>query len=177
MDQFLPLIQQSTTYSLQEITQALEGAQQFNLSLTAQEKEALILSRNNSLTTHRRLELSDTILPTIIQRFSSSQYINNDNYLDHLMRLTDMFYHFKNATMDLVTDIELINFMEEQFNNVCYGDLDYLESTCLERFAKAVRSGKDNYQSTEGRNLYEDLSEEKRWDADLYQDVLKELFW
>ena len=39
--------------------------------------------------------------------------------------------------LDEISDEELLQFMQEQFDSVCFGDLDYLEGTCLEIFAQA----------------------------------------
>lgn len=38
-----------------------------------------------------------------------------DTYADTLTELMELFYQFKNETLDLVNDEELLNFMEEQF--------------------------------------------------------------
>lgn len=74
-----------------------------------------------------------------------------------------------------MTDTELIHFMKEQFETVCYGDLDYLEGTCLEVFAQAVCSGYRGYRRTEGRGEYGRFDEVQRWDAQLYMEALKDL--
>lgn len=52
-----------------------------------------------------------------------------------------------------------------------------MRDTCLERFSKAVRDESLDYIYSQGKNVYENLSEEQRWDKDLYQSVIKELFW
>lgn len=53
----------------------------------------------------------------------------------------------------------------------------YLENTCLERFSRAVRDGNLGFIKTGGADAYDELSEEERWDPELYRSVLKELFW
>lgn len=55
--------------------------------------------------------------------------------------------------------------------------LEYLESTCLPRFAYAICSGDRGYVKSGGKGEYEKLSEEQRWDGELFMDVIKELFW
>lgn len=67
--------------------------------------------------------------------------------------------------------------MREQFEEVCYGSVEYLEETCLERFARAVRAGYRRYVRRQGHGEYERLSEEMRWDKELYLLSLKDLFW
>ena len=67
--------------------------------------------------------------------------------------------------------------MKEQFETVCFGSLDYLEDTCLEVYAEAVRKGHKGYTASGGRGEYSEFDEAQRWDSELYQQVLKELFW
>ena len=56
-------------------------------------------------------------------------------------------------------------------------DLDYLEGTCLNIFAQAVRAGYDGYKASDGYGEYGKFDEVKRWDYELYQETLRELFW
>lgn len=49
---------------------------------------------------------------------------------------------------------ELLHLMKEQFENICFGDLDYLESTCLANFAEAIRAGYEGYKSSDGYGEY-----------------------
>lgn len=60
---------------------------------------------------------------------------------------------------DEITDDELLHFMKEQYEGICYGDqyegicygdLDYLEGTCLCNFAQAIRAG---YEGHRGRTV------------------------
>lgn len=99
------------------------------------------------------------------------------NYRDSLIRLQEIFYLYKNEMMDEITDDELLEFMREQFENVCYGDFDYLEGTCLDIFAQAIRAGYSGYIQSEGRGEFEKFDIVKRWDKELYLEVLKELAW
>ena len=58
---------------------------------------------------------------------------------------------------DEITDDELLHFMKEQFDGICYGDTDYLETTCLEIFASAVRAGYDGLPASDGSGEYAKL--------------------
>lgn len=154
-----------------------EKTEKFGLQLTRKEAKELVVCRNQSLKKYKRVEFGEGILDNVIYAFCDSQYIHSENYLETLQHLQDMFYEFKNETGDKMTDDELLTFMREQFENICYGDLEYLESTCLDRLATAVKSGYRGFQKTGGYGEYEELSEEQRWDNDLYMQVVKELFW
>lgn len=83
-----------------------------------------------------------------------------------------------------MTDNELLDFMKQQFEDVCGGDLEYLSGTCLERFARAIRSGyqshaqrrlRDEYSMGQNGNEYSQFCEEAGWDYELFRMKLEEL--
>ena len=154
-----------------------EDTARFGLSLSQEEALELAACRNESLRKWRRVEFGQGILKSLIWTFCDSPYLNQDNYAETLRQLQDIFYEFKNETSDRMTDQELLNFMREQFDDVCFGDTGYLEETCLDRLAAGVRSGYTGFHGTDGRGSYHDFSQETRWDADLYMEALKDLFW
>jgi len=147
----------------------------FGLSLNREEAKALVLCRNESLKKHRRVEFGEGILNKLIFEFCDSQYISQDNYLDTLSRMQDIFYEFKNESNDLLTDDELMNFMKEQFETICYGDLDYLEGTCMKVFTEAIRAGYRGYEKSQGFSEYSQFDTVQRWDKGLYYSILSEL--
>lgn len=149
----------------------------FGLSLTEQEAHELVICRNESLKKYRRVEFGGGILDKLIFAFCDSPYISQDGYKETMEELQDIFYCFKNEAADQLTDDELLAFMKEQFDVICMGDTEYLRSTCLPRFASAIRAGYEGYRKSGGNGEYEKLSEEERWDETLYMDVVKELFW
>lgn len=154
-----------------------EKTEQFGLTLTEEDAESLMECRNESLKKYRRVEFGNGILEKLIYSFCDSQYIDQNNYLEILEQLQEIFYEYKNEADDKLTDDELLTFMKEEFESDCAGDMEYLESTCLERFATAIKSGYVGYKETEGHNEYEKFDEEPRWDKELYLTVLKELCW
>lgn len=113
----------------------------FNLSLTEEEAKELVLSKKESLKRQGRLEFGESILPKLIYAFCDSSYIHQGNYLETLEGLQDIFFTYKNETMDGITDDELIAYMREKFEGECGGSLEYLEETILESFARKARSG------------------------------------
>lgn len=171
----------------QELARVLEcnkKMEQYGLALSEEEASNLMLSRKASLADSQRVEFAEGILPKLIHYFCDSQYITQDNYADTLDQLQELFYLYKNETQDELTDDELLEFMRNQFDDVCYGDLDYLANTCLERFARAVRGNhnqqqsrlRDEYSLRETENDYSKLSEESRWEYEVYKMKLEDLF-
>lgn len=163
-----------------QITQVLETnkyTEKYGLVLSNEDAELLAEERVNALRHEQRIEFGQGILPKIIYAFCDSSYIMQQNYRDSLIRLQEIFYSYKNEMMDEITDDELLEFMREQFENVCYGDFDYLEGTCLDIFAQAIRAGYSGYIQSEGQGEFEKFDIVKRWDKELYLEVLKELAW
>lgn len=158
-----------------KVLEANQYTQKYGLTLSEEEARIIVTERKNTLKEQKRVEFGESILPRLIYEFCDSDYIDQDNYVETMIRLQEIFFLFKNEMLDEVTDNELIHFMKEQFETVCYGDLDYLEETCLDVFAQAVRSGYRGYQGTEGRGEYGQFDEVTRWDPRLYMEALKNL--
>jgi len=148
--------------------------EKYGLKLSAEDTEVLIAEKMNTLKEERRVEFGQSILPQIIYAFCDSSYIAQDNYVETIVRLQEIFFYYKNEMCDEISDEELLNFMREQFEDVCFGDVEYLETTCLEIFAAAIRAGYRGYQSTEGRGEFSRIDIVQRWDKELYLQALQE---
>lgn len=162
---------------LSKVVKTNETTEQFGLSLTEQDAELILKERKNSLAEQKRIEFGEGIATKIIYEFCDSDYIHQSNYVDTIIRLQEIFYLYKNEMQDEITDDELLHLMKEQFENLCFGDLDYLESTCLASFAEAVRAGYDGYKGADGYGEYSGFDDAKRWDYELYLETLRELCW
>ena len=88
----------------------------------------------------QRVEFGPGVLDKIIFAFCDSNYIYQDIYAETIARLHEIFYLYKNESMDEMTDDELIHVMRNAFDGECQGSLDYLEDTYLEEFAREIRS-------------------------------------
>lgn len=179
------MIAQQQKQELARVLDCNKKTEQFGLVLSEKEAKNLMLSRKTSLADSQRVEFGEGILPKIIYYFCDSQYINQDSYADTLAQLQELFYTYKNETQDELTDDELLEYMRKQYEEVCYGDMDYLSNTCLERFARAIRSGynsrvqsrlRDEYSLRDTMDEYGELSEETRWDCNVYKTKLEDLF-
>lgn len=168
------LLQQKN--QLAKVLETNEMTARYGLVLTQQDAELLAAERSRVLKRERRVEFGPGILPKVIEQFCDSDFIDQNNYVDTLLRLQEIFYLYKNEMQDEISDEELLHFMKEQFEEVCFGDLGYLEGTCLQIFAEAVRAGYRGYQASEGYGEYTELNEVKRWDRDLYLEALYDLF-
>ncbi len=162
---------------IQKVMESNQYTEQYGLTLSAQDAEVLAQERKSTLMEQKRVEFGESILPRIIYEFCDSAFISQSNYVESLVRLQEIFFLYKNEMLDEISDEELLNFMKEQFETVCFGDFDYLEGTCLDIFAQAVRAGYRGYQKTGGRGEYVAFDEVPRWDKELYLETLRDLCW
>ncbi len=161
---------------VKEVLARNRDTEKFGLALSEKEAQLLVAERGEVLRKERRVEFGQGILPKIIDTFCDSAYITQDSYCDTLIRLQEIFFLYKNEMLDEITDDELLEFMREQFDGVCCGELDYLEGTCLDLFAQAIRAGYSGYEATGGRGEFEKFDLVKRWDKELYLAALMDLF-
>ena len=95
-----------------EITAVLNTNQyteRFGLVLSEEEAKLLVQERFESLKEQQRVEFGKGILDKLIYAFCDSAYIFQDNYVDAITRLQEIFYLYKNESMDELTDDELID--------------------------------------------------------------------
>ena len=162
---------------LSNVIKTNETTEQFGLSLTEEDAKLILAERKNALAEQKELSLVKELRQKSFMNFCDSEYIHQSNYVETIIRLQEIFYLYKNEMHDEITDDELLHLMKEQFENICFGDLDYLESTCLANFAEAIRAGYDGYKGSDGYGEYSKFDDVKRWDYDLYLEALKELCW
>lgn len=117
---------------LEQVRETNQYTEKYGLTLSPEDTEILLAEKKQILKKERRVEFGESLLPRIIYTFCDSSYISQDEYVDTLVRLQEIFYLYKNEMQDEITDEELLNFMKEQFETVCFGDLQYLEGTCLD---------------------------------------------
>lgn len=151
----------SEQYQVNQIMKTNEESKENGLTLTKEDATALVAARGDTLREERRVEFGDSISPKLIRAFADSSFINQEDYAEIIVRLQEIFFLYKNESMDMVTDDELLEIMKNAFENESGGDLEYLEGTALEAFARSVRAGEnwaDRYKR-EKLNLGDDFDE------------------
>lgn len=132
--------------AVNEIIKCNDFTENFGLYLTPAQAMDLAETRSISLRDSGRIEFGSGVIDKIIKEFCDSPYISMHNYTETLNELVEIFYYYKNETMDLICDDDLISFMKSAFDGVCQGSLDLLSGRELYRLAKNLRfSLPDNY--------------------------------
>ncbi|MDD6798057.1 MAG: DUF6323 family protein [Clostridia bacterium] len=131
----------SEQHQVDLIKKTNEYVRQFGLCLTDCDIKELMKSRRECLSEQQRVEFGQGIIDKIIFAFCDSDFIYQGNYAETIIRLQNIFYLYKNESLDELTDDELIDVMKNAFNGECNGSLEYLEETYLEQFARNIRTG------------------------------------
>lgn len=140
---------------LAKVIETNQYTERFGLALSQQDAQLILDNRKTALHEQRRVEFGEGIVPKIIFEFCDSDFIDQSNYVDTIIRLQEIFYLYKNEMNDEITDDELLHLMKEQYEMQCHGDLDYLESTCLSDFARVIRAGYGDLRNFSGGGLDE----------------------
>lgn len=155
----------SGSNQLERLMTCNQYTQKFGLTITKEDAEILVKDRKDALREQQRVEFGEGILAKLIFTFCDSPYIYQENLVDTIGRLQDIFYLYKNESLDELSDDELVEYMKKSFDGECQGSLDYLEETALDRFARKVRC--DSHQFM-GR--YEEEYNSIRMHADGYEE-------
>lgn len=126
---------------LAKVIETNQYTERFGLTLSQQDAQLILDNRKTALREQNRVEFGEGIVPKIIFEFCDSDFIDQSNYVDTIIRLQEIFYLYKNEMNDEITDDELLHLMREQYETQCFGDLDYLEGTCLSDFTRIIRAG------------------------------------
>lgn len=113
----------------------------YGLVLTEQQAIALVETRANSLKETGRIEFGSGVIDKIIFAFCDSPYLAMHRYEEILHELIHIFYFYKNETLDLMSDDELIGHMKQLYDGVCQGSLELLSGRELDRLARNLRYG------------------------------------
>lgn len=137
---FLELVSRQKLARVEELRQCNDFTCRFGLFLSESQIQSLVEQVFTALQETGRIEFGQGILKRLVYEFAPSPYIMQANYEDTLLELLDIFYYFKNDSLDMLSDDELIILMAKYFN-ACQGSLDYLRETALSELCRSVRFG------------------------------------
>lgn len=128
-----------------EILECNEVTRDYGLKLNEEDVKEIIKTRNIALEKSGRIEFNGQIINKLIIAFCDSPYISQHNYSETINELVEIFYNYKNETLDFIGDDELIEIMKEYFDNYCQGSLELLEGKVLYKIADNIRNGVKEY--------------------------------
>lgn len=137
--------------AVNEIVRCNDFTAEYGLVLTLEQAAELAEARFASLSANGRIEFGGGVIHKIIKEFCDSPYITIYNYAETLHELLKLFYFYKNETLDLLSDDDLIKFMKDSYNNTCCGSIELLAERELDKMANNIRYGNAPFY-TEDKN-------------------------
>lgn len=134
----------------------------YGLKLSESQITNLVTQRFEVLQSTGRVEFGAGVLPKLIEAFCDSVYITQENYEESIATLQELFYYYKNESLDTLSDDELIDFMRSNFDGPCQGSVDYLGDTSLETLCRNARYAKNGIARTDEENDEDGYSDD--WD-------------
>lgn len=134
-----------------EIEQINKETLQYGLKLSEKDIKTIIETRNVALKSNGRVEFGGGIITKIISTFCDSPYIYQSNYVEIIDDLIEVFYYFKNETLEELSDDELMDFMKDYFDNKCQGDLDVLYKY-LDKVSHNIKYGVGDYLNVDDKD-------------------------
>lgn len=128
-------------HAVAEILSCNEFTAKFGLILSRLDAIELVETRTKTLKSTGRVEFGGGVIEKLIREFCTSSYISRHNYVETLHGLIEIFYYYKNETLDLISDDELIKFMRKSFDEICQGSLELLSGRELYNLARNLRYG------------------------------------
>ncbi|MBP3464316.1 MAG: hypothetical protein J6K45_07570 [Clostridia bacterium] len=139
---YLEMINPKEKNEIADIKKCNEYISQYGLILSDNQIKSILEKRREILKETGRIELRKGILDKLIKEFCDSPYMNQENFVQNLYELIEIFYEYKNETMDLLTDDELLDFMKKSFDETAKGDLEYLSGTIMYKMRENLLKGK-----------------------------------
>lgn len=149
MDEIINLFQEGSLDKqvFNDILKCNELTHEYGLRLNEDDIKEIINTRNLALEKSGRIEFNGQVINKIVMVFCDSPYISQYNYSDTINELVEIFYNYKNETLDYIGDDELIEIMKEYFENYCQGSLELLEGKVLYKIADNIRNGVKDYKN------------------------------
>jgi hypothetical protein len=146
--------------AIDEIIKCNDFTEEYGLVLTYEQAVELVETRFESLSANGRIELGGGVIDKIIKEFCDSPYVTRYNYAETMQELLKLFYFYKNETLDLLSDDELIKFMKNSFNNSCSGSIELLAERELDKMANNLRYGYSPFYSEDSDSHKENENEQ-----------------
>ena len=164
-DSYLEIINKRKQTEIANIKKCNEYTSKYGLILSDNQIENILERRKETLKETGRVELREGIIDKLIKEFCDSPYMNQEKFANNLYELIEIFYEYKNETMDLITDDELIKFMKSSFDGIAQGDLEYLYGTVMYKMR----------ENLDDRNYFKSLIENALynywWNSRILKDI------
>ena len=126
-----------------EILKLNETLKDNNLVLNKKDAEDIIKNRSIVLNQHGRIELNSSVTECIVKQIGKSPYIDQNNLVETINDMYEIFHYIKNFTSDLLPDEETVEAMMFFYNKVYNGSIELLKGKGSEMIISNFKNNKD----------------------------------
>jgi hypothetical protein len=127
----------------QELESCNKVTQRYGITLSPQDIQALVIGRLDALQETERVEFSGGVAKDLVLAFSSSVYVSQYTFVQTVLELQDLFYLFKNESLEQIPDDDLIASMRSLYDDVAQGDMGRLSEALFDGLGRRVREELD----------------------------------
>lgn len=113
---------------------------EYGLVLTVKEVNRLSEAVSGALRESGRIEIGEGIMPVLAEEFSSSVFVNIDNYAEVLEELVYVFFNVKTALCDKIADRELVRILKDFYENKAYGSVEIMRDKDIDILVKYIET-------------------------------------
>lgn len=133
-----------------------EVASRFGITVSENDAMMLAETRNKTLKRLGRVEFAGGVIEKLITAFCDSPYLDRDNFMEAMEEFIEIFYEFKNDSLDEADDDEVVELMRRYFDEECAGSIDALRDD-MGRAARRLRYGLDDEDEEYGdEDIYDE---------------------
>jgi len=116
-----------------------EVISRYGLSLSAADAQAIAVGRAEALATTDRVEFGGGSHRGPVPAFAGSPHVSQVTFADTIIELQELFYEFKNESLEQLADDEVIKKMRALFDEYADGDMELLEEALFEGLVRVIR--------------------------------------
>ena len=139
----VPFGQDAEQLRIARTVDALESCnttiERYGLVLSSSDIRALVVGRVEALHETERVEFGEGVTRELVLAFAGSPHVSQDTFASQILELQDLFYEFKNESLEQVPDDELIGKMRSLFDEVAEGDMEYLAEALFDGLGRHIR--------------------------------------
>ena len=113
--------------------------ERYGLSLSLADIQALVVGRVEALRETERVEFGGGVTKELVLAFAGSPHVSQRTFAQRILELQDLFYEFKNESLEQVPDDELVGKMRSLFDDVANGDMEYLAEALFDGLGRHIR--------------------------------------
>ncbi len=133
----------------------------YGLALSAADAQAIVVGRAEALAVSDRVEFGGGVAKDLVLAFAGSPQVSQSTFVETILELQELFYEFKNESLEQLTDDDLIKKMRTLFDDYANGDVALLEEALFEGLTRTIRDELVNPR----RPGFHDLTESEKIDA------------